>query len=151
MAGETEGPPKTTQRQAPPIVPKHDRTGGPMTGGMVENNRWANDQVKAAYKERLADAQRQDRARPDSEPTRPGSQPQAELKTLRKFEDRHPAAPDRAAQKPSQSAGAASGQTLAPAPKQTSGRDGARSPDHYKELKKFEDRHPSGPGHDRSH
>lgn len=153
MAAGDDGSPKTIRQQTPVVTPKHDRTGGPMTGGMLDHNKWGWDQIKANNAERLADAQRQDRAQPGSEPARPGSQPQTEQKVLRKFEDRHPAAPDRTALKREQAEGGKPQQVQAQAPTQPGppdGRSGTRPPDHYKELKKFEDRHPSAPGHDRS-
>ena len=129
MAAGDDGSPKVTPQQTPVRIPKHDRTGGPMSGGMVDHNQWARGTIKANNAERLVDAQPQDRAKPGSEPTRPQAQPQAEPKTLRKFEDRQPDAP---------------GQTQAQAPTRPSVRADTRSPGHYRELKKFEDRHPPG-------
>jgi hypothetical protein len=69
---------------------------------------------------------------------------------LTRFEDRHPQAPDRASLKREHSE--ASTQQPVAGPRQPGPPDhqgGTRPPEHYKELKTFEGRHPPGQDHTR--
>jgi hypothetical protein len=146
MAGDNDGPPKPDQQPAQEHAPRHDRTGGPMTGRMVDHDAWALRQVKANQADRQDARQRHDRAEPNSEPTRPQQQP--ERKTLRTFEDRHP--PALADLKQEQSGGSVPQRdTTAEQQRESQNGQGSRKPDHYKELKIFEQRHPGMDGRSR--
>ena len=143
MSGGPDDPGKPTQKPAQAVPPRHDRTGGPTTGRMVDHENYAWKQIKANQAERQADKQRHDRAAPNSELTRPDQQP--ERKKLRTFEDRHPPAQTLADMKREQSGGAnpqqaQRGENQPDAEK----RRGPSGPNHYKTLKTFEDRHPGG-------
>jgi hypothetical protein len=148
MAGDNDSPSKAHQQSTQTPAPKHDRTGGPMTGRMVDQQNWALGQVKANQAERQATKQRHDRAEPNSEPSRPQQQQQQpERKTLRTFEDRHP--PTLVDLKREQSGGSVPQREAAGRQPESQQGQGDRKPDHYKELKTFEKRHPGMDG--RSH
>lgn len=162
MSGGPDDPGKPTQKP-PPTPPRHDRTGGALTGGLVAQQTWVTGRLKEKAAERKADLQRLDRTKPDSEPTRPqepperrkprpelaptappnGPQEPPERRKLRTFEDRHRDTQTRADMKREQS-GAAGPQREAADGRQPELQNGqgSRKPDHYKELKTFEQRHP---------
>jgi hypothetical protein len=149
MSGGPDDPGKATQKPAQTHAPRHDPTGGPMTGRMVDHENYAWKQIKANQTERKADTQRHDHAKPNSEPAR-AQQQQPERKTLRTFEDRHPDTQTRGDMKREQS-GAGDPQREAVNGRQPESQNsqGSRKPDHYKELKTFEQRHPGMDGRSR--
>ena len=148
MAADGNDPNSPPKEPVRPASRPHDLTGGPRGAGYVEHTKWATAKAKSNQSERRAALHQDQRQKP--EPSRSGeAQSAPERKTLRTFEDRHPAMPtqDRGqlkreqsgAERPQPSDGAATRQQ----DHQNGG--GNTGPDRYKVLKTFEDRHPNNP------